>query len=60
MSVQITLRLSEREADAFIRAHSDGREGWHAIPPQALQIADFKIAQAIHRVRADQAGENKS
>ena len=55
MSVVLSVRLSEREADAFLKADADGRGGWHARPSVALQVADFKIATAIHRARSEAA-----
>lgn len=57
MSVTITVRLQEAEADAWIRAYDEGRKGWHSIPPLALQRADFKIMSAIFAERANH-GEN--
>lgn len=50
MSVQITVTLSERQADALLKA--DRSAGWHARPSQDLQVADFKIVEAILRDRS--------
>lgn len=53
MSVTITVRLQETEADALIRSYDEGRKGWHSIPSLALQRADFKIMSAIFAERAN-------
>ena len=55
MSVTITIRLAETEANAFLKV--ERRHGWHATPSVALQVADFKIVHAIAAARAEQEKE---
>lgn len=50
MSVEIVVRLSEREADALLRAVRDA--GWYSRPSLVLQSADFKIRNAVISARA--------
>ena len=57
MSVELNVRLSEREADAWIRAYGEGRSGWHSRPSIALQTADFKVAGAIFSARSQEPGD---
>jgi hypothetical protein len=51
MSVTITIRLAETEANALLKV--ERRHGWHSTPSVALQVADFKIVQAIAAARAE-------
>lgn len=43
MSAEITVRLTQREQEAFLRA---SRDGWQS-PSKALRSADSKIQKAI-------------
>jgi hypothetical protein len=49
--VKIELRLSKREADALLRCEFSS--GYGARRSQALQLAEFKVKDAVLRARRE-------